>query len=74
MKRLFAIEFLCGFLIPCANGEAIAYPNIGMYQCDLLMGVPHRRGTFKYVNGDKYVGEFKNAELPYGSSISNNTT
>ena len=64
MKRLFAIVFLCGFLIPCAYGETITYSN-GKYVGDVVNGVPNGYGTFTLAKGDKYVGEWKNGKY-YG--------
>ena len=58
MKRLFAIVFLCGFLIPCAYGETITYSN-AKYVGDVVNGVPHGEGTMTWSDGSKFIGHFK---------------
>jgi len=59
MKRLLAIMFLCGFLFPCAYGEAINYESGNKYVGDVANGVPHGQGTKTWADGDKYVGGWK---------------
>ena len=67
MKRLFAIAFLWGFMIPCSYGETITYGS-GKYVGDVVNGVPHGHGTYFYANGSKYVGEYKD-DLKHGQGI-----
>ncbi|MDP7518502.1 MAG: hypothetical protein QGI31_06690 [Dehalococcoidia bacterium] len=59
MKRLFAIVFLCGFLIPYAYGETISYSDGSKYVGELSNGVWHGYGTYSKFDGRKFVGEYK---------------
>lgn len=59
MKRLFAIVFLCGFLIPSAYGETINFDNGDTYVGGVSNGIPHGNGTYIWSDGRKYVGRFK---------------
>ena len=65
MKRLFAIVFLCGFLIPYSYGETITYDNGDKYAGDVSNGAPQGHGTYTFASGDNYVGKFWN-DSPYG--------
>ena len=65
MRRLFAVLFLCVFLMPCASGDSrtINYSGGNKWVGDTKFKrgswIPHGQGTYTWANGDKYVGEWK---------------
>jgi hypothetical protein len=65
MKRLFAMVFLCAFLMPYAYGETITNSDGSRYVGEVFNGKPHGQGTFTYPDGAKYVGEWK-GWVPHG--------
>lgn len=62
MKRLFALVFLCGFLITNAYGEIINYTDGSKYVGELRNGKRHGQGVYTDVSGYEYAGEWTDDE------------
>lgn len=63
----YLVALLVSLILPgsYAHAETLSFEN-GVYEGEVLNGVPHGEGTFSFSDGASYVGEFKDG-LKHGS-------